>query len=70
MHEHVPFFRKAMQDIGLECRGDASHPIVPVMLYDAQVARKMANLLMQHYNIYVTPFSYPVVPKEQARIRI
>ena len=45
------------------------HPIVPVMLGDAKVASEMADRLLDE-GIYVIAFSYPVVPKDQARIRV
>ena len=45
------------------------HPIVPVMLGDARLASEMAQRLLGH-GIYVVGFSYPVVPKGQARIRV
>jgi glycine C-acetyltransferase len=45
------------------------HPIVPIMLYDAKLAQDMARELLNE-GIYVIGFSYPVVPKDQARIRV
>ena len=45
------------------------HPIVPVMQYDAKLASNMADKLLEE-GIYVIGFSFPVVPKEQARIRV
>ena len=45
------------------------HPIVPIMLYDARLAQDMASDLLGE-GIYVIGFSYPVVPKGQARIRV
>jgi glycine C-acetyltransferase len=45
------------------------HPIVPIMLGDAALATKMADDLLE-LGIYVIGFSYPVVPKGQARIRV
>ncbi len=44
------------------------HPIVPVMLYDAHVAREMAARMLDQ-GVYVVAFSYPVVPMGKARIR-
>ena len=44
------------------------HPIIPVMLYDARKAGEMAAALMDE-GVYVTAFSFPVVPKDKARIR-
>ena len=45
------------------------HPIVPVMLYDAKLAQNMADKLLLE-GIYVIGFFFPVVPKEEARIRV
>ncbi|NBC16172.1 MAG: aminotransferase class I/II-fold pyridoxal phosphate-dependent enzyme, partial [Bacteroidetes bacterium] len=45
------------------------HPIVPIMLYDAKLAQGMADDLLDE-GIYVIGFSYPVVPKGEARIRV
>jgi glycine C-acetyltransferase len=60
-------FRKKMAVLGFELvPGD--HPIIPVMLGDAALATRMANALLEE-GIYVTGFSFPVVPKGQARIR-
>ena len=47
---------------------DGDHPIVPVMLMEARKAVRLAEALWQR-GVYVTAFSYPVVPKGQARIR-
>jgi glycine C-acetyltransferase len=44
------------------------HPIIPVMLYDAPLAKKMADLLLAE-GLYVIAFSFPVVPQGKARIR-
>lgn len=46
-----------------------SHPIVPIMLGDAKLANDMAQRMLQE-GVYVVGFSYPVVPKGQARIRV
>ena len=46
-----------------------NHPIVPIMLHDAKPAVEMATRLLEE-GIYVIAFSYPVVPKGQARIRV
>ena len=45
------------------------HPIVPIMLYDAPLAKAMADDLLEE-GIYVVGFSYPVVPRGEARIRV
>jgi Glu/Leu/Phe/Val dehydrogenase, dimerisation domain/Aminotransferase class I and II len=61
-------FRRAMAEAGFAIRpGD--HPIVPIMLGDAKLAHKMAADLLER-GIYVVGFSYPVVPKGEARIRV
>ena len=67
LEENTTFFRKAMSDAGFDIKpGD--HPIVPVMLYDAPLAQKMAEELLAE-GIYVIGFFYPVVPRGEARIR-
>ncbi|MGI9586040.1 MAG: glycine C-acetyltransferase [Acidimicrobiia bacterium] len=60
-------FRTGMDSVGFELAG-ADHPIIPVMLGDAALAAQMADLLLDE-GIYVIGFSYPVVPKGEARIR-
>jgi len=65
--ENTAYFRDNMEAAGFTCAG-ANHAIVPVMLGDAKVASDMANKLLAE-GIYVIGFSFPVVPKEQARIR-
>jgi len=66
--ENADYFRTAMKAKGFDIPdGDAA--IVPVMLYDAPLAQKMAEKLMDE-GIYVIGFFYPVVPKGKARIRV
>ena len=60
-------FRTRMEEAGFTLAGK-DHPIIPVMLGDAKLANDMANKLMSK-GVYVIGFSYPVVPKGQARIR-
>ena len=60
-------FRRDMTKLGFRLAG-AGHPIIPVMLGDAALAQSMANRLLDE-GIYVVGFSFPVVPKGQARIR-
>lgn len=68
LHDNTRYFREAMTRAGFDIRpGD--HPIVPIMLYDAVLAKNMASMLLKQ-GIYVIGFSYPVVPKGQARIRV
>ncbi len=61
-------FRQGMTAAGLSIR-PGTHPIAPVMLGDAKLASTMASQLLEH-GIYVIGFSFPVVPKGQARIRV
>lgn len=68
LEENTKYFRSEMTDRGFDIR-PGEHPIVPIMLYDARVATSMANDLLEE-GIYVIGFSYPVVPKGQARIRV
>ena len=68
LHENTLYFREQIAEIGYEVKGD-SHPIVPIMIYDAKQAVALSEMLLEK-NIYVIPFSFPVVPKNQARIRV
>ena len=61
-------FRDGMTRAGLQIR-PGTHPITPVMLGDARLAAEMAQRMLEH-GIYVIGFSYPVVPKGAARIRV
>jgi glycine C-acetyltransferase len=61
-------FRTKMRERGFELK-QGEHPIVPIMLGDARLAQEMARALLDE-QIYVIGFSYPVVPKGQARIRV
>lgn len=65
--ENANFFREQMEAVGFTC-GGKDHAIIPVMLGDAKVAAEMSERLLAE-GIYVIGFSYPVVPKGQARIR-
>ncbi|HZS32709.1 MAG TPA: glycine C-acetyltransferase [Methylomirabilota bacterium] len=62
------WFREAMTAAGFQIR-PGEHPIVPVMIGDAHAAQAMAAALLEE-GIYVVGFSYPVVPRGQARIRV
>ena len=66
--ESTRYFRGQMTDAGFDIR-PGTHPIVPIMLYDAALAKEMAARLLAA-GIYVIGFSYPVVPKGEARIRV
>jgi glycine C-acetyltransferase len=67
LEENTAYFRKEITRLGFDIR-PGSHPIVPIMLYDAKKAVRMAERLLEE-GIYVIAFSYPVVPRDQARIR-
>lgn len=62
-------FRSRMTDAGFTVSGDKEHPICPVMLGDARLASQFADKMLGK-GIYVIGFSYPVVPKGKARIRV
>jgi len=65
--ENTTYFRRRMTEAGFDIiRGE--HPIVPVMTGEAVLAQQLASELMEH-GVYVTAFSFPVVPKGQARVR-
>ncbi|MFD2698077.1 glycine C-acetyltransferase [Mesonia sediminis] len=66
--ENTAYFKKEMKAAGFDII-DGDSAIVPVMLYDAKLSQKMADRLLEE-GIYVIGFFYPVVPKEQARIRV
>ncbi|MGE3919797.1 MAG: glycine C-acetyltransferase [Gammaproteobacteria bacterium] len=68
LHHNSRYFRSALTKLGFHLK-PGEHPIIPLMLSDAKLANEMANQLLQE-GIYVIGFSYPVVPKGQARIRI
>jgi glycine C-acetyltransferase len=66
--ENTRYFRQKISELGLDVL-TGEHPIVPIMLGEAALAQKMADELLKK-GVYVIGFSYPVVPKGQARIRI
>ncbi len=65
--ENTRYFRERMEQLGFDLL-PGEHPIIPVMLGDARLASQMADRLLAE-GVYVIGFSYPVVPKGQARIR-
>ena len=67
LKSNARYFRKGLQDLGFDLKPGV-HPIIPVMLGDAKLAKAMADRLLSE-GIYVIGFSYPVVPQGQARIR-
>jgi glycine C-acetyltransferase len=66
--ENAARFRAGMTAAGFEVK-EGSHPIVPIMLGDAKLAQEVAAAMLGE-GVYVIGFSYPVVPKGQARIRV
>ncbi|MBI1864708.1 MAG: aminotransferase class I/II-fold pyridoxal phosphate-dependent enzyme [Nitrospirae bacterium] len=68
LRENTRYFREEIARAGFEIK-PGEHPIVPVMLYEADLAQKMAADLLRE-GIYVVGFFYPVVPKGEARIRV
>jgi len=67
LQDNSNYFRTALTKLGFELL-PGEHPIIPVMLGDAALATRMADRLLQE-GVYVVGFSFPVVPKGQARIR-
>ena len=68
LRDNTRYFREQMTAAGFDIRA-GQHPIVPIMLYEANLAQQMAAELLKQ-GIYVIGFFYPVVPKGQARIRV
>ncbi|MES2766420.1 MAG: glycine C-acetyltransferase [Bacteroidota bacterium] len=68
LEENTKYFREKMGALGFDIK-PGTHPICPVMLYDARLAQDMAAELLKE-GIYVIGFFYPVVPKDLARIRV
>ena len=68
LEENTTYFRKKITEAGFDIK-PGTHPIIPIMLYDAVVSQKMAEKLLEK-GIYVIGFYYPVVAKGQARIRV
>jgi len=68
LEQNTKAFRAGMVERGFDIP-EGNHPIVPIMLGDATLATKMASMMLEE-GIYVIGFSYPVVPKGKARIRV
>ena len=67
VHANTAYFRENLSKLGFDVL-PGTHPIVPVMLYDAKVAGEFASRMLEK-GVYVVGFSYPVVPQGKARIR-
>jgi len=68
LESNTTYFKKGILEAGLDIK-EGDSPIVPVMLYDAKLSQIFADKLLEK-GIYAIGFFYPVVPKEQARIRV
>jgi glycine C-acetyltransferase len=68
LEENTRYFRERMTSVGFDIK-PGTHPIVPVMLYDAPLAQEFAARLLDE-GIYVIGFFFPVVPQGEARIRV
>jgi glycine C-acetyltransferase len=68
LEANTKYFREQMVELGFDIK-PGTHPIVPIMLYDAVLAQKLSQALLDE-DIYVIGFFFPVVPKGQARIRV
>jgi glycine C-acetyltransferase len=68
LRDNTAYFRAGVTSFGLSVK-EGEHPIVPVMLGDAKLAQEFAARMLQR-GVYVVGFSFPVVPREQARVRV
>ena len=68
LNSNTKYFRESIQDAGFTIK-DGTHPIVPIMIGDAKLANELAKMMLTK-GIYVIGFSFPVVPKGGARIRV
>ncbi len=68
LEANARFFRKGLESLGFAVKS-GEHPIIPVMVYDAAIAQRLAARLLD-LGVYVIGFFYPVVPKDQARVRV
>jgi len=67
LKQNTKQFRVGLEQLGFDLQ-PGEHPIIPIMLYDAELANQFATALLEQ-GVYVVPFSFPVVPKGKARIR-
>jgi glycine C-acetyltransferase len=68
LRDNSRHFRARMTEAGFDIKS-GEHPIAPVMLYESAIAQQFATALLER-GMYVIAFSYPVVPKGEARIRV
>jgi glycine C-acetyltransferase len=71
LSENTLYFRHKIVQAGFTIHDpDGIHPVVPIMLGDAILATKFAKMMIEEEGVYVIAFSFPVVPKNSARIRV
>lgn len=68
LERNTRFFRAGLDRLGFDVKA-GDHPIIPIMVYDADKAQQLAQRLLE-LGVYVVGFFYPVVPRGQARIRV
>ncbi len=68
LQDHAQYFRSCLEQLGFQIN-PGPHPIIPIMLGEATLATRIAERLLEE-GIYVIGFSYPVVPKGEARVRV
>jgi glycine C-acetyltransferase len=69
--DNTAYFRQKIIEAGFKIHNpEGIHPIVPIMLFDEVLAAKFAKMMVEEEGIYVISFSFPVVPKKTARIRV
>lgn len=68
LDKNTKYFRSKITDLGFQIK-EGDHPIVPIMVFDAKKSQLFASEMLKK-GVYVVGFFYPVVPKDQARIRV
>ena len=69
--DNTMYFRSKINEAGFTIHNaQGIHPVVPIMLFDAVLASKFAKMMIEEEGIYVIAFSFPVVAKNSARIRV
>ena len=68
LDKNTKYFRSKISDLGFQIK-EGDHPIVPIMVFDAKKSQLFASEMLKK-GVYVVGFFYPVVPKDQARIRV
>ena len=68
--ERASTLKRMLSEVDIEVHPDACTHIVPVMVRDPKLCKKMSDMLLEDYNIYIQPINYPTVPKGTERLRI